>query len=232
MLIDFNADVGEGATADAELLTIVSSANVACAAHAGDPHTARRAMELAVASGVAVGAHPGYFDRENFGRREQTLTEPQIANLCFYQIGGLQQLARLARAEIKYIKPHGALYHQACRDAAFARPIVAVAFMHNYAVVGLPNSALAAAAERVMVPFFAEGFADRRYLPDGTLVPRTEPNAMIDDPAEAAAQVEWLIATQQIRTICVHGDTPHAVSIARAVRTLLEAKGHILKAFA
>jgi UPF0271 protein len=231
MLIDLNADLGEGAGADADLMPLVTSANVCGGLHAGGPDALRAAVELAAEHGVAVGVHPGYDDRQNFGRRELALTGPQLGSLVAYQVGAVQAVARLVGVGVKYLKPHGALYNQACRDESVARPVMGVAVLHGLAVVGLPGSVLEDVC-RGKVPFVAEGFADRRYRPDGSLVPRTEADAFVHDPAEAVAQVERLIRDRGVRTVCVHGDNPEAVAFARAVREALLARGFTLKAFA
>jgi|SRR5579883_2094280 len=232
MEIDLNADLGEGAGTDAELMPLLTSANVSCGFHAGDPDGVRETLALAAARGVAVGAHPGYPDREHFGRRDHDLTDRQLGTLLFYQLGALQGLARAAGVPVRYVKPHGALYNQACRDARVAKPVAAAAFLSGLAVVGLPGSELEAAARVVGVRFVAEGFADRRYRPDGSLVPRSDPGAFVDDPGEAVAQVEWLIREKGVRTVCVHGDNPEAVAFVGAVRDVLLARGLTLKAFA
>ena len=229
--IDLNADLGEGAGFDAELMRLVTSANVCCGAHAGDPDTTRATLELAKQHGVAVGAHPGYPDRDHFGRRELDLTPVQVGTLCLYQVGGTEALARAVGVRVRYVKPHGALYNQACRDEAPARSVAAVAMLSGLTLVGLPESRLAGAAARVNVPFVAEGFADRRYRPDGSLVPRTEPDAFVHDPAEAVDQVAWLVREKGVRTVCVHGDNPKAVAFAAAVREALLARGFALKPF-
>lgn len=230
MLIDLNADLGEGAGADAELMPLLTSANVCGGLHAGGPDALRAAVELAAKHGVAVGAHPGYDDRANFGRRDQALTGPQLGSLLAYQIGAVQAVARLVGVGVRYVKPHGALYTQACRDEHYAVPVMGVALLHGLTVVGLPGSVLEGVC-RGKVPFVAEGFADRRYRPDGSLVPRTDPGAFVHDAEEAAAQVERLIRDRGVRTVCVHGDNPEAVAFARAVRETLLARGFALKAF-
>ena len=232
MQIDLNADLGEGAGFDAELMPLVTSTNVCCGMHAGDPATVRATLDLAKRHGVAVGAHPGYPDRENFGRRELNLPPAEVGAVCLDQVGGLSALARIVPVTVTYLKPHGALYNQACRDPELAKAVAAVALLSGLALVGLTGSRLAEAAARINLPFVAEGFADRRYRPDGSLVPRTEPDAFVNDPAEAVAQVEWLIREQGVRTVCVHGDNPDAVAFARAVREALLARGFVLKAFA
>ena len=237
MLIDLNADLGEGAGTDAALMPLVTSANISCGFHAGDVDTIARAVELAYEQGVSIGAHPGYPDREHFGRREMAYTEEQVRWMCLYQIGALRAVVeQFQYGAVRYAKPHGAFYHQAAREEGYANPLaVAVAHerrQHKLPVVGLPGSALQTAAERHFLTFIPEGFADRRYRPDGTLVPRTEPDALLHDPKEVVEQVEWLVRTQGVRTICVHGDTPGAVEFVRAVRAALLDAGHELKAFA
>jgi UPF0271 protein len=232
MEIDLNADLGEGAGFDAELMPLVTSANVCCGAHAGSPDVTRSTLELASRHGVAVGAHPGYPDREHFGRRELSLSPHEVGTLCLYQVGGLEALARVAPVRVAYLKPHGALYNQACRDPELARAVAAVALLSGLTLVGLPGSELERAAGRISLPFVAEGFADRRYRPDGSLVPRTEPDAFAHDPQEAVEQVGRLIRERGVRTVCVHGDNPEAVAFTRAVREALLAGGFTLKAFA
>lgn len=231
MDIDLNADLGEGAGFDAELMPLITSANVCCGLHAGGPWEVMQTLLLAMKHGTTVGAHPGYADRENLGRRELELQEQEILVLCTYQLGGLATMAEELGLAVKYLKPHGALYNQACRDRAIAEQVVTAATAWNLPVVGLPGSQLEAAC-RDRLPFIPEGFADRRYRPDGSLVPRTEPDAFVDDPDEAVKQVEWLIREKGVRTICVHGDNPEAVAFTRAVREALLARGVTLKPFA
>ncbi|HEY1189799.1 MAG TPA: 5-oxoprolinase subunit PxpA [Gemmata sp.] len=228
MEIDLNADLGEGAGFDADLMPLITSANVCCGLHAGGPSEIAATLKLAEPFGVAVGAHPGYADRANFGRREQALTPDEVSTLCRYQIGALMGLA----PRVRYVKPHGALYNQACRDRELACAVVEVATGYDLAVVGLPGSQLEAAANRLNGRFVPEGFADRRYTPDGSLVPRTEPGAFVHSPEEAVTQAEWLIREKGVRTLCVHGDNPEAVAFTAAVRAALRARGFTLKAFA
>src|SRR5262245_21568238 len=158
------------------------------------------------------------------------MEEADVFRLCMRQISVLQILARVAGVKLCYLKPHGALYHQAMRDASFARPVIVAAEICELAVIGLPRSRLEALC-RGRVPFFAEGFADRRYRPDGSLVPRSEANALITDPEEAVRQAQRLIREQQVRTLCVHGDTPEAVTFVQALRETLQQRGFTLKAF-
>ncbi len=224
MLIDLNADLGEGSGHDADLMRHITSASICCGAHAGGPEEMRAAVELARRHGVVTGAHPGYEDRANFGRVAVTLAPHDVKSLCFRQIAALV----MAGAEVKYLKPHGALYHAAMRDEGAARGVAQAAEAFSLPCVGLPESELQKACGK----FVAEGFADRRYRPDGSLVPRGEPGAMIADIDEALEQVEWLIGSRGVRTICVHGDNPSALEFVRAIREALLAKGHSLAAFA
>jgi 5-oxoprolinase (ATP-hydrolysing) subunit A len=230
MDVDLNADLGEGAGSDADLIPLVTSANVACGFHAGDPVTALRTLRLTAGHAVRVGAHPGHPDREHFGRRELDRTPEQVFADCIYQIGALIGLAQVAGCRVSYVKPHGGLYHQSSRDDGYAEPVVAATERFGLALIGLPGSRL---AERSAgrCPFFAEGFADRRYRSDGTLVPRDQPGAMVDDPAEALRQVEWLLAERGVRTICVHGDNPQALRFVQELRRALLQRGFRLKAF-
>lgn len=231
MLIDLNADLGEGAGSDAEVVPLVTSANVCCGLHAGGPGEIARTLGLAHKHGVSIGAHPGYADREHFGRRELALGNQELVALCVYQLGALYAMAAALGLRVNYVKPHGALYHQACRDRNLADLFLIAAAQLELPVVGLPGSALAAACDD-RTPFVPEGFADRRYRPDGTLVPRTDPDPFVHNPTEAVKQVEWLIADRGVRTICVHGDNPDAVAFTRAVRAALLDRGFTLKSFA
>jgi 5-oxoprolinase (ATP-hydrolysing) subunit A len=229
--IDLNADLGEGAGFDTELMPLVTSANVCCGLHAGGPSEIARTLLLANKHGVAVGAHPGYADREHFGRREFTLGNQELVALCVYQLGALTAMAAVMGLAVRYVKPHGALYNQACRDRHIADLLVIGLSQFELPVLGLPNSQLAeACADRL--PYIAEGFADRRYRPDGSLVPRTDPDAFVHNPDEAVKQVEWLVREKGVRTICVHGDNPDAVAFTKAVRESLLARGITLKSFA
>lgn len=220
MRIDFNCDLGEGALHDAELLALITSANVACGFHAGDAGTAHATIRMAAELGVHVGAHPGFADREHFGRRELDLPESRIFSEVVYQVGALQGLARAVGVSLRHLKPHGALYNMACRDEAFARPVVAAAEVFDLPVIGLPGSKLQTLAV-ARCPFIPEGFADRRYTPEGTLVPRSRPDAMIHDADEAVNQALTLIDKQKIQTLCVHGDTPEALAFVHALRAAL-----------
>jgi UPF0271 protein len=231
MELDLNCDLGEGGPFDEALMPLVTSANVACGAHAGDETTARAALSAAAWHGVRVGAHPGYPDRANFGRLEQPHSYEEVWKLCSDQVRWLEELAEPLGVTIRYLKPHGALYNQACRDDAYAAPVAALAEQLGLIVIGLPGSRLEARCAG-HCPFIAEGFADRRYLPDGSLVPRSQPNAFVEDPQEAVVQARRLLRDGGVRTLCVHGDNPAALAFVRALRDRLMAEGVVLRAFA
>jgi UPF0271 protein len=230
MDIDLNCDLGEGCPFDAELMPLITSANIACAAHAGSPGTAFAALLSATEHGVQVGAHPGFADREHFGRRELDLPPDQVFIDCVYQIGALAALARTAGVALRYVKPHGALYNMACRQDAQAIPVIDAAVQFGLPLLGLPSSRLQTLCAG-RCPFIAEGFADRRYRPDGSLVPRGEPDAFVGDPAEAVRQAEWLIRERGVRTLCVHGDNPQALAFVRDLRQALRRQGFTIRAF-
>ena len=224
--IDLNADLGEGAAHDAELLDLVTSANIACGVHAGNAALMQKAVALAAAKGVAIGAHPGLADRDGMGRREITITPDACRELVLAQIQALQKIvAKLPTGHIRvrHVKPHGALYNQAARDPALAQAIARAVRAADPALLlfGLAGSALIDAGNAVGLTTIGENFADRATRPDGSLVPRGEPGSVIEDPALAAAQAVALAQNPRVGTICVHGDTPGAVAIARAVRDAL-----------
>jgi UPF0271 protein len=227
MTIDLNSDMGEGVGADAELMPIVSSANVACGAHAGDAAVMVATVRAAKAAGVAVGAHPGFPDLEGFGRREMRMSGPGIEALVAGQIAALAGIAASEGVALAHVKPHGALYNMAAKDDAMADAIArAIAAVDRTLVmVGLPASALERGAARAGLAFAAEGFADRAYEADGTLTPRSKPGALITDPGAAAAGAVRLARAGRVRTICVHSDTPHAAAIAAAVRRAFDEHG-------
>jgi UPF0271 protein len=231
MHVDLNCDLGEGCPHDAELMPLITSANIACGGHAGDLATSLLTLELAGEHGVQIGAHPGFLDRESFGRRELALSEERIYLECQAQISALADLALIAEVKLIYVKPHGALYNMACRDPGVARPVVRAAEEHDLAVMGLPGSALASVSEG-RVPFIAEGFADRRYLPDGSLVPRSHQQALVEDADEAVRQAQWLLHEKGVQTLCVHGDNPHALAFVRALREALSRAGYLIRPFA
>jgi 5-oxoprolinase (ATP-hydrolysing) subunit A len=221
MPIDLNADIAEGCPHDAELMQYVQSVNIACATHAGSPAIMVHALREAKAKGLRIGAHPGYFDRENFGRKEMPVTPEELYHILVYQLGAMRSLAEQVGIPISYVKPHGAIYHQVASDQQLAKALVDAARQFNLAIIGQPGTVIANECQKSGITYLKEGFADRRYQPDGTLVPRTQPDAMLHDPLEAAKQVRWLIDTLHVDTICVHGDEPEAVAFVKEVRKLL-----------
>ncbi len=228
--IDLNCDLGEGCPYDAELMPLITSANIACGFHAGDAAMAHAALLLAARHGVQVGAHPGFADREHFGRRELPRTETQIFEDCVYQIGALAGLARAVGLSLRYVKPHGALYNMACREDAYARPIVEAVSLFGLELMALPQSRLETLSAG-RCAFVREGFADRRYLPDGSLVPRSRPDAFVAEPTKAVRQAEWLLRERGVRTLCVHGDNPQAVAFVRELRAVLVQGGVTIRKF-
>jgi UPF0271 protein len=225
MDIDLNSDLGEGAGFDAEILTLVSSANVSCGVHAGSPADIRSALETAKANSVVVGAHPGYAG--DFGRTELDLDENAVKALVIDQVSALRSIAAEVGVPVRYLKPHGALYNQACRDDRYARPVLAAAAEFGLPLLALPDSKLDTG-----VAFFREGFADRRYLPDGRLVPRSRPDAFVTDPDQAVEQALALVHGQYVRSLCVHGDNPEAVTFVRRLRDALTRRGISIRPFA
>ena len=225
--MDLNADLGEGGGEDVALLGLVSSANIACGGHAGDEETMRRTIDLAMASGVAIGAHPGYEDREHFGRRAMAFPLERVTDLVVRQVEKLAILAEAAGATLHHVKPHGALYNQADRDALFAAAVVAgiTKISNQVMLYALPGSRLAEAGQAAGLTICQEGFADRRYLENGSLMPRNEPGAVITHVDEAVARALDLAKSGNVETLCVHGDGPTAVAILRLLRKALEADG-------
>jgi UPF0271 protein len=249
--VDLNADLGEGFGIwrlgdDDALLEIVTSANVACGFHAGDPVTMRRVCAHAAERGVAIGAQVSYRDLAGFGRRRMDVEPDDLAADVIHQIGALDAFARVAGDRVRYVKPHGALYNTAADDAEQAGAIVeaAAAFDASLILLGPAGSCLADAASRAGLAFVTEAFADRGYLPTGRLVPRDQRGALIEDPDIAAERAVRIVAEGRVRavngtdveifaeSICVHGDTPGAVAIARAVRAALGDAGIELAPFA
>jgi len=239
--VDLNADVGESYGAwtlgdDEAVLDVVTSANVACGFHAGDPVTLLRTVTAAADRGVVVGAQVSYPDLVGFGRRDMELTPEQITADVLYQTGALAGLARAAGTEVRYVKPHGALYNRAARDPAVAAAVAAAARLHGLPVLLLAGSPGLAAVRDAGVTGVGECFADRAYTPGGRLVSRREPGAVLTDPAEVAARAVRMAAGSVLATdgtelpldavsTCVHGDTPQAAALARAVREALAAAG-------
>ena len=239
MRIDLNADLGEGFGAwtlgdDDALLRVVTSANVACGFHAGDPSIMRRICALAAERGVAVGAQVSYRDLAGFGRRRMEIAPDDLAADVMYQLGALDAFARAAGTRVRYVKPHGALYNTAADDAAQAGAVAAAvaAVDPRLPLLGLPGSELAGAAEAAGLGFVTEAFADRGYLPSGRLMPRGTPGALLTEPDAIVTRAVQFARDGMAESLCVHGDTPGAVQIAHAVRAALVAAGFELAAFA
>jgi 5-oxoprolinase (ATP-hydrolysing) subunit A len=226
--IDLNADLGEGVTDDDGLLEVVSSANVACGFHAGDAQTMRRVCGLAARRGVRIGAHVSYRDLEGFGRRDRDVLPDVLTAEVLYQIGALA-----AFGDVAYVKPHGALYNRVVHDDAQAEAVIGAlkGSRKPPPLVGLPGARVLEIARNAGVPTIEEGFADRAYMSDGRLVPRSQPGAVIHDPDDAARHAVELARSGRVRTLCVHGDTPGAVEMARRVRAALENAGFRISPF-
>jgi UPF0271 protein len=243
-VIDLNADLGEGFGIwrlgdDDALLEVVTSANVACGFHAGDPSTMRRVCARAIAGGVSIGAQVSYRDLAGFGRRFIDVARAELTDDVLYQLAALDGIARAEGGRVRYLKPHGALYNAAVHHEGQARALVdaVVAYDRGLPVLGLPGSALLREAEAAGLRTVPEGFADRGYTPEGTLVPRRSPGALVSDPelvAERAVRmavegvvvaVDGTAVDLSVASVCVHGDTPGAVELARRVRTALAGAG-------
>jgi UPF0271 protein len=244
MRIDLNSDLGESFGPwtmgdDPAMLAIVTSANVACGGHASDPETMFRTLTEAASRGVVVGAHPGYADREGFGRRVIPMAPAEIGRMVAAQVGALAGVAALAGTQVRYVKPHGALGNLAADDRAVADAIVAAvtALPGHLAILAISGTELEIAARAAGAQVFSEVFADRAYLPNGRLVPRSRPGAVLHDAEAAAARLIGFIESGRmpvmdgdpvplaVQSICVHGDSPGAVQMARVVRQRLEAAG-------
>ncbi|WP_406859628.1 5-oxoprolinase subunit PxpA [Streptomyces sp. HUAS MG47] len=249
--IDLNADLGEGfgrwrLTEDEQLLSVVTSANVACGFHAGDAVTMRRVCAQAAERGVRIGAQVSYRDLAGFGRRAMDVPAEELAAEVAYQIGALQVFARAAGTRVSYVKPHGALYNRVVRDEEQATAVVDGVLLsgERLPLLGLPGSVLHAVAEKAGLPVVTEAFGDRAYTADGTLVPRGQEGAVVADVAQvverSVSMARFGVVTShcgrsvpvRARSLCLHGDTPGAVALARQVRTRLEASGVHVKAFA
>jgi UPF0271 protein len=249
--VDLNCDMGESfgiwtLGADLDLLPEVTSANLACGFHAGDPTTLRTVTQGAVLHGVAVGAQVSFPDLAGFGRRVMQIDPAELRDLVLYQIGALDGFLRVLGSRVAYIKPHGALYHVTVSDRLAANAVVAAAaeFDPKLAVLGFPHSELLRAAEAAGLRPVTEAFADRAYLPDGTLQPRSSPGSVLTDSSLILERTLRLVETgeivatdgsilrQQAESICLHSDTPDVVRIAREMRTGLETAGLTLRSFA
>lgn len=239
MEIDLNADLGEGSGSDEALLDLVSSANIACGWHAGGSNAMRDCVRLAVAKGVAIGAHPSFQDPANFGRKEMDLPAEDIYAGILYQLGALSAIAQAQGGRVAHVKPHGALYNQAARDPSIAQAIVSAVhdFDPSLAVFGLANSGFIQTAREAGLTAIEEGFADRGYRADGSLVPRSEPGALIESEDDMLEHVLSMVRERRVlsidgrwvplhvRTLCLHGDNAHALAFARRVRAVLDANG-------
>jgi UPF0271 protein len=248
--VDLNADLGESYGRwtlgdDEALIDVITSANVACGFHAGDPPTLRRSCELAAARSVAIGAQVSYRDLVGFGRRFIDVAPNDLRDDVLYQLGALAAFAGTAGTRIGYLKPHGALYHAVTSHSEQAAAVVAAVqeYDADLAVLGAPGSALLAAAEAAGLRVVREAFADRGYTAEGGLVPRSRPGAVITDPTVITERVRRLVTAGEIvaedgtvvpviaESICVHGDTPGAVAIAQVVRTAIETAGVAVRPF-
>jgi len=248
--IDLNSDLGEGFGPwpmgdDAVMLTLVNSANIACGGHASDPETMYRTLSLAARQGVTVGAHPGYADRIGFGRRVIPMPPAEIGRMVAAQVGALLGVAAQVPVAVRYVKPHGALANLAAADPEVAQAIVAAvrAIRADLAILAISGTALEAAARAAGVPVYSEIFADRAYLPNGQLVPRAHPGAVLHDAEEAAMRLLAFLETGRMpvlggapialaaQSVCVHGDGPSAVEMARQIRARLTDAGVTLAPF-
>jgi 5-oxoprolinase (ATP-hydrolysing) subunit A len=249
--VDLNSDLGEGFGSwtigdDEALLEIVSSANVACGFHAGDPDTLRRVCGQAAERGVVIGAHVGYHDLIGFGRRAIDVAPRALTNDVIYQIGALDGFAHVAGTRVRYVKPHGALYNTVVHDAAQAAAVVTAILLYDASlpVMGLPGSVLLTTAKDAGLRTVTEAFADRAYAPEGTLIPRSQPGALLHDPRQVAERMIRMVTTGRVQasdgtditvqagSICVHADSPGAVGMAVALRHALVAAGVDIHPFA
>lgn len=248
MHIDLNCDMGESFGAytigqDAALMRNVTSANIACGFHAGDPSVMRRTVRLAVKCEVAIGAHPGFPDLVGFGRRDMKATPQEVEDLVLYQVGAVAAIAAAEGVCLQHVKPHGALYNMAARDPELARAIAraVAAFDSSLILFGLAGSSLLAAGRATSLRVAAEAFADRAYEPDGTLAPRGKPGSVLYDADELVQRVLRMVRERsvdatdgstiplQVDTICVHGDTPGAADLTARLRAGLEAAGIMVR---
>ncbi|OKL36016.1 LamB/YcsF family protein [Domibacillus mangrovi] len=244
MKIDLNCDMGESFGAykighDEEMMPFITSANIACGFHAGDPDVMKRTVHLAAIQGVAIGVHPGFSDLIGFGRRNMALSPEEIYSMVLYQIGALTAFAKAEGAAIHHVKPHGALYNMAATRADLAEAIASSVVDADPSLIlyGLAGSELIKAGQKKGLKTANEVFADRTYVQDGTLTPRRLPNALLTNTEEAAAQVVRMVKEKKVRTIdgsdididvetvCIHGDGAHALSFAQIIRTRLLEEG-------
>ncbi|RYU93481.1 LamB/YcsF family protein [Emticicia agri] len=246
--IDLNCDMGESFGTwtmgnDEALMQYISSANIACGFHAGDAGIMRKTAQLAIQNGVAIGAHPGFADIQGFGRRNMQLNADEVYDICIYQIGAMLNVVKALGATLHHVKPHGALYNMAAKDAKLAQAIAQATkdSQADLILYGLSGSLLITEAEKIGLSTASEVFADRTYQNDGSLTPRTQPNALIEDTETAVSQVIRMIKEQTVvstdgnivaikaDTVCVHGDGTHAVAFAKALNERIEAEGLLVK---
>jgi 5-oxoprolinase (ATP-hydrolysing) subunit A len=242
---DINCDMGEGIGNDAQLMPFISSANIACGYHAGDTATMQQTVQLAIEHQVAIGAHPSYDDVANFGRSAIHLPPDEVYEIVCRQIKTLENICVANKTLLRHVKPHGALYNTAAKALDTAQAI-ALAVKHcnpGLILFGLPDSCMQQAAKEAGIAFCAEAFADRGYQPDGTLTPRNQPGALINNTTDAVKQVLQLVQTKTITaitgqviavdagTICIHGDGAHALAFARAIHSALRNAGIIIKKY-
>ncbi len=249
-IIDLNADLAESFGQwrlgdDEAMLELVTSANVACGFHAGDPSVIRRACQVAAERGVAIGAQVAYRDLPGFGRRFIDVARDELVNDVLYQLGALEAMARAAGSRISYVKPHGALYNAIVHHETQAAAVVEAVRTYGaqLPVLGLPGSAWLRIADEAGLRTVAEAFADRAYTPDGTLVSRREPDAVLHDAAQVAQRCVRMVRDHEVvatdgsvlsidaDSVCVHGDSPGAVEMARSIRRAIDAEGISLRAF-
>lgn len=242
--IDLNCDMGESFGAwrmgnDAELMDYVSSVNIACGFHAGDATIIRKTIETAIKKGVAIGAHPSFPDLQGFGRRAMSLSAQEVFDVVLYQISAVKGICESMGAKLNHVKPHGALYNQAAKDAELSQAIANAlkSADKNLTLYGLSGSFLISEAEKTGLKTASEVFADRTYQTDGSLTPRTEPNALIDDSGKAISQVLEMITEKRVtatngekvsikaETVCIHGDGNHALEFAKLIRQRLTENG-------
>lgn len=236
--VDLNVDLAEGCENDEVLLRLVSSANIACGLHAGDYNEMRKAIKWAKENGIRVGAHPGFPDRENFGRINMQLTDEELVACLLYQLGAIKALCESENIPLSYVKPHGALYNQAAKDSALAHLIAHTIkqFDPTLALMGLSGSLMLSVAQAEGLDIISEVFADRRYLADGSLVPRSRDDALVENDEEAIHQVLQMILSGtvssvdgvdvaiKVDSICLHGDGIHAIEFAKKIRVALAEK--------
>lgn len=235
MLIDLNCDLGEGMTTDEQIIPLISSSNIACGFHAGDMDTIKRTIELCLLNNVAIGAHPSWPDKENFGRKEMQRSTDELYSIVFEQLNILSQLTKEQGSILHHVKPHGALYNQSAKDESIAATIAKAVkdFDDSLVLFGLSGSHSIKEAEKLELKTANEVFADRTYLDDGSLTPRSQPKALIEDKSKAVQQALQMITQQTVTsitgknisliadTICIHGDGANAVDFAKAISLAL-----------